>query len=123
MEFLENVSLKLEKLQQRSGDMLTAQKLSSKKRGLKNELTRVHTVIGETCCSIHANGGDPEALYALMAEAARLSESIAELEKQINDLNHVLNCPKCGKKISNTLNFCPMCGAKLTAQSEEVEEN
>lgn len=36
----------------------------------------------------------------------------------------VINCPQCGKEISDEASFCPQCGFKLTnTDSEKFEEN
>ena len=74
MGFLDTANQKLAELQQRTGDFMTVQKLNSQRRTLKRDLERMYTVIGETCCRMHAEGGDPEALNAMFTEVEVLKE-------------------------------------------------
>lgn len=113
MGFLDTANQKLAELQQRTGDFMTVQKLNSQRRTLKRELERMYTVIGETCCRMHAEGGDPEALNAMFANVEILKEKISALDAQADALSGVIRCPGCGESISRDLNFCPRCGRRL----------
>ena len=123
MGFLDTANQKLAELQQRTGDFMTVQKLNSQRRTLKRDLERMYTVIGETCCRMHAEGGDPEALNAMFTEVEVLKEKISALDIQADALNRVTRCPGCGESISKDLNFCPRCGRRLiVVQAQPTEE-
>lgn len=119
MGFIDIANRSLADLQQRTADFMSIQKLNSQRRAMVRELEKLHAAIGETCCRIHGEGGDPSVLEPMFEKEALLRENIALLTRETDKLSRLITCTGCGEKVSKTLNFCPRCGARLAPEATE----
>ena len=69
-----------------------------------------------------ADEKDNDSFDAAIAEIDEAFDELNKIEKQIDDLNNVVACEKCGAKTDKNNNYCPKCGAKLPEIVEEPAE-
>lgn len=53
----------------------------------------------------------------------KIEKSLVEIERlqtEINVLNNIKVCDKCGEKLNKEMVYCPKCGTKLNEEAEEV---
>lgn len=91
-------------------------KLTSQIRSNEKMIEKLTYQVGVRCVEEHVNETDTP--YSdLFEEILRLRMENADLQKQIEQNNVVVVCPKCGHNNSTNARFCAGCGAPLEQQA------
>lgn len=105
--------------QNKVGVSLSARRLRAQIKTIEAEIGRMYTAIGMKCYKAHTEGAQPEGLDIFYANIASLSANIAEINAEIDRLNNVVRCKACNAAVSCGVRFCPNCGTRMAAPSEE----
>ncbi len=103
-------------------------KLKIKKSQISGDIKAKNEKLGATMYQMAKSGEkDNEAFDAAVAELDACYEALADVNKQLDELNGMLSCTSCGAKTKNDNSFCPKCGTKLpvievAAPAEEAAE-
>lgn len=103
-------------------------KLKIKKSQISGDIKSKNEKLGATMYQMAKSGEkDNEAFDAAVAELDACYEALADVNKQLDELNGMLTCTSCGAKTKNDNSFCPKCGTKLpvievAAPAEEAAE-
>ena len=103
-----------------SGDLFKSTKLSMSVTAEQNNLKNLYLEIGKKVHEIYQYGGN---LGKFFDEKYREIEAceikIAEIKEQISLIKGTRECTKCGKSAERTAEFCPKCGIRLAAPSDQ----
>lgn len=89
-------------------------KLKIKKSQISGDIKAKNEKLGATMYQMAKSGEkDNEAFDAAVAELDACYEALADVNKQLDELNGMLSCTSCGAKTKNDNSFCPKCGTKL----------
>ncbi|MGN0686913.1 MAG: hypothetical protein ACI4KA_02260 [Oscillospiraceae bacterium] len=102
-------------------------KLKIKKSQIKSDIKAKYEKLGELVYNMNkANEKDEEAYNAAIADIDDLNAKLADLDRQLDELNGEVACEKCGAKTKNDNSYCPKCGTKLpeivAEEPEKAEE-
>ena len=84
-----------------------------KKGQLKNELEELYETLGQVRYSEMLEGGETsEESVKLCEEIARVKSELAVFDTPKNEDPTNNLCAFCGKKLPNSITYCPYCGEK-----------
>jgi len=96
-----------------SGDFMKTTKLSLNLSTEETNLKNIYTEIGRKVHEIYLYGGSLGKFFdEQYREIEACERKIAELKEQIGQIKGTRECPKCGKSLDRTAEFCPKCGFK-----------
>ncbi|MBE6568731.1 MAG: hypothetical protein E7658_00765 [Ruminococcaceae bacterium] len=85
----------------------------------ENKMTELYKEIGRLFYEAERDGTDnAEVIAEYIMQIDKSKAKVASLKKKIASLKKVIVCESCGNEISNTCNFCPICGTKTPAKEE-----
>lgn len=64
---------------------------------------------------------DDEAFNTAIAEIDDCYSKLAEVEKQLDELNNEVSCTSCGAKTHKDNSYCPKCGTRLPERAVKEE--
>ena len=112
-----------ERTVKKTGDVTNIVKLKVNLKSAESKLSSVYEEIGRLFYTAERSGEDCTSdIAAYIMKADKLKADIAEYNKQIAKLHNVRICDNCGTEIDETVNFCPVCGAKQEPIVEEEPE-
>jgi len=97
-----------------SGDLFKTTKLGMNLSSEENNLKNLYMEIGKKVHEIYQYGGTLGKFFDekyLELEAAE--RKIAEIKEQISVIKGTKSCPKCGKNVERTAEFCQKCGIRV----------
>lgn len=100
-------------------------KKATEKAKLKHEISGLESKKKENFCAIgklfyEASVGAPEEKYAtLFAAIEDATEEIQKKQKEIAEMDTLVACPNCGKRIRPDVAFCSQCGMKMEQPAPE----
>ena len=108
----------------KTGEMTNLVKLKVGIKSAEAKLSSVYEEIGRLFYTAERNGEDCTSdIAAYIMKADKLKADIASAKRQLAKLRNVRICDSCGNEIGETVNFCPICGAKQETLVEiEPEE-
>lgn len=111
----------------KTGEVTSLVRLKVSLRSAEAKLKEVYEEIGRLFYTAERRGEDCTSdTAAYIMKADKLKADIAAINKQIAKLRNVRICETCGHEISQTVNFCPVCGAKqdtlVEVEPEEAAE-
>lgn len=90
----------------------------------ENKMAECYKDIGRLFYEAERDGVDnAEFIASYIMQIDKRKAKVASLKKVIASLKKVIVCESCGNEISNTCNFCPICGTKVPAKAEPAAEN
>lgn len=105
MDFFENASLKIKRMQSINALNSDATKLEKANADLLMQL-------GTTYYDNHCN--DPQPEYPLLIDQITQNKrTIARMKEEIAWLKSMLTCRKCGADLKEGQQFCPVCGTRV----------
>ena len=97
-----------------SGDFLKTTKLGMNLSSEEGNLRNLHLEIGRKVHEIYQYGGSLGKFFdEKYLEIEACERKISEIKEQIAVIKGIRECPKCGKKIEKTSDFCSKCGIRL----------
>ena len=103
----------------KAGAFYDLSKLRISAAGLRGELNKKYTALGE---SVYNN--DPQTtIDEIKAEIAEIKQSIADVEKIIAAASNTTFCAACGEKLPKSARFCLTCGNPVANVTAEPVDN
>jgi len=97
-----------------SGDLLKSTKLSMNLSSEEGNLKGLYLEIGKKVHEIYQYGGSLGKFFdEKFLEIEACERKICELKEQISVIKGTKNCPKCGKSVERTADFCQKCGIRV----------
>jgi len=109
-----------------SGEFFKSTKLSMSLSGEESNLKNLYLEIGKKVHEIYQYGGSLGKFFdEKFLEIEACEHKISELKEQISVIKGTKNCPKCGKPVERTADFCQKCGIRveLTVGSGAPEQS
>ena len=101
-----------------SGDLLKSTKLSMSLSTEETNLKNLYFEIGKKVHEIYMYGGSLGKFFdEKFLELEACERKIAEIREQISVIKGVKNCPKCGKSVERSAEFCQKCGIRVELTS------
>lgn len=127
MSFLDEVFSTTKNVAEKAGkktdEAVKLSKLKIKKAQINGDIKTKYEKLGAMIYQMaKADEKDNDSFDAAIAEIDEAFDELNKIEKQIDDLNNVVACEKCGAKTDKNNNYCPKCGAKLPEIVEEPAE-
>lgn len=98
-------------------------KLKMKKAQTNSDIKGKYEKLGELVYEMAKAGEkDNDNFDAVVAEIDALTETLEDIERQIDEVNGTLTCVNCGAKTKNDNSYCPKCGTKLPVIETVKEE-
>ena len=105
-----------------SGDFLKQTKLSMNLSAEESNLKTLYMDIGKKVHEIYQYGGSLGKFFdEKYHELEACERKISDLKNQISVLKGVKSCPKCGKNIEKSAEFCQTCGIRVELGHEVLE--
>jgi len=109
-----------------SGDLFKSTKLSMNLSNAEADLKNLYLEIGKKVHEIYQYGGSLGKFFdEKYLEIESFERKIAEIKEQISVIKGTKECPKCGKSLERSAEFCHKCGIKVelggTVASSEQE--
>jgi len=105
-----------------SGDLLKTTKLSMNLSTTENDLKALYLEIGKKVHEIYLYGGTLGKFFdEKFLEIEALERKISELKEQISVIKGTKNCPKCGKPLDRTAEFCQKCGIRVELGGVQID--
>lgn len=116
MAFLDGISKKLaqagQDAMQKTKNFADSTKLSGMIADEEKNINALYPQIGRAYYELHKH--DPEhALSELVAAVNDAFDRIEQLKEQIDAINGMQKCPRCGANVPEGGMFCNSCGAKM----------
>lgn len=97
----------------KTGEVTNLVKLKVSVKAAEGKLSSVYEEIGRLFYTAERSGEDcTSEIAAYIMKADKLKADIASFNKQIAKLRNIRICDSCGHEIDQSVNFCPICGAK-----------
>ena len=97
-----------------SGDLLKTTKLNMNLSSEESNLKSLYMEIGKKVHEIYQYGGSLGQFFdEKYLEIEACERKIADLKEQISVIKGVKSCPKCGKSVDRTAEFCQKCGIRV----------
>ena len=107
----------------KTGEVTSLVRLKVNVRTAESKLSEVYEEIGRLFYNAERSGEDCTSdIAAYIMKADKLKADIAAYNKQIAKLRNVRICDTCGHEIDQSVNFCPICGAKQDTLTEVAPE-
>lgn len=102
----------------KAGKFYDLSKLRISAAGLRGELNKKYTALGE---SVYNN--DPQTtIDEIKEEITEIKQSIADIEKIIASISNTAFCAACGEKLPKSARFCLTCGNPVTKSAENPSD-
>lgn len=127
MAFLDDFGKKISQASQstlqNTRDMADVAKINMQISDEEKKINDVYLQIGKLYMELHASDSE-EAFKEMVQTITDARSKIKEYEVQIQVLNGVVRCEKCGAEVSKEAAFCPACGMKMPeiVQAEALQE-
>ena len=96
-----------------SGDLLKTTKLNINLSNEESNLKNLYIEIGKKVHEIYLYGGSLGKFFdEKYRELDTCERKIAEIKEQIGVIKGTRECPKCGKSVERTAEFCQKCGTR-----------
>ncbi len=134
MSFLDDVISTTKNVAEKAGkktdEAVKFSKLKIKKAQINGDIKTKFERLGAMIYQMaKADEKNNEEFDNAIAEIDECYVKLAEVEKQLDELNNEVTCTSCGAKTKNDNCFCPKCGTKLPvpevkeeAPAEEAKE-
>lgn len=113
-----------EHMTKRAGEAMEIQKLKSQIRTWEKEnnedLTELGTIVYK---QYQEKNGLTEASLGLCDAIQTREKSIREYRRKISELRGRFPCGDCGRVLTQEMQYCPHCGAKITGEMKEKAED
>jgi len=107
----------------KTGEVTNLVKLKVSMKSAEGKLSEVYEEIGRLFYTAERSGEDCTSdIAAYIMKADKLKADIAAYTKQLAKLRNVRICESCGHEIDESVNFCPVCGAKQDTLTEVEPE-
>ena len=100
---------------QKAKDLTEITKLNSAISGAEEQVRELYTTMGYEVYRAYYENPLPE-VAELIAEITELHQKIEEYKAQIDVINAVKTCPRCGAKVNKEMAFCGSCGFQLPVE-------
>lgn len=124
MEFFKGLGNKISNASQevvkKTKEMADTMKLKDEISTENKKITTAYNMIGQKYFELYLDSPGEE-FFELVNSVKNAMTRIEELEEEIAKVGGKKTCPQCSTKIEGNSPFCPMCGAKLPVESEEVK--
>ncbi|MBQ4137568.1 MAG: zinc ribbon domain-containing protein [Clostridia bacterium] len=101
-------------------------KLYSKKSALAEELDEMFDTLGKMSY-YHAIGEGSDTaeadIQSVISEITRLRNEIDAVDEEIRQISGKKQCAECHNELQKDVSFCPHCGAKVDASTEEEQHD
>ena len=88
------------------------------------KISALYEKIGETVYSKYTEGElNCTEFDEILKEIDSFKAEQENIKAQIAELKNAITCPECGTSNDKDNEFCSKCGAKLTEEDEEVQED
>ena len=101
-----------------------AARLMLSKSALSRLLAGQYIELGKTVYNMCKSGNeDSQEIVSIVLKIDGTRIRIAALDRRIDDVLGLVKCPKCGAVLKMKNAYCSVCGKKLAAEQEDIEEN
>lgn len=108
---------------QKTGEVVSAQKLKIDLAALQSKLTKAYAKLGELQYEkLKEQQPEEIALKAALSQVKSALDEIAEVKEKIGKMQGKKLCPICGGRINDDSKFCSICGADLQKHEDENKE-
>lgn len=127
MSFLDDVISTTKSVAEKAGkktdEAVKFSKLKIKKAQINGDIKTKFEKLGAMIYQMaKSDEKDDDEFNAAIAELDDCYVKLAEVEKQLDDLNNEVACTSCGAKTHKDNSFCPKCGTKLPEREVVKEE-
>ena len=99
-------------------------KLNLAKNEADGKISKLYAKIGEMIYGQYKDGEEFDGdICEIMIEIDKFKAEAEELKEQIAALKSTAPCPECGQQNDKSSEYCSKCGAKLTEDTDEQEED
>ena len=100
---------------QKTEEVINVQKLRFSAASVTNKISKNYENLGKLYYQSKVSGKDEtENLTPIIEEIDKLTEELESLKNQIAEIKGSIICSKCKEQVSETCEFCPKCGEKLS---------
>ena len=90
----------------------------------ERKISALYEKIGETIYSKYAEGAsDFDEFEGILKEVDAFKTEQESIKAQIAELKNAITCPECGANNDQNSEFCSKCGAKLSQEPEDAQED
>lgn len=108
----------------RLDDIYRVSKLRLSRAALKKLLNDQYRELGTAVYGMYRKGEEDVDIISIMTSHIDFVRSrIAAIDKRIDDVLGMVQCPECGSSVKMKTAYCPACGKRLAATEEEIYEN
>lgn len=108
----------------RLDDIYRVSKLRLSRAALKKLLNDQYRELGTAVYGMYRKGEEDTDIISIMTSHIDFLRSrIAAIDKRIDDILGMVQCPECGSSVKMKTSYCPACGKRLAATEEEIYEN
>ncbi|MBQ7922104.1 MAG: hypothetical protein IJ325_05955 [Clostridia bacterium] len=106
----------------KTGELTAIAKATMAVKGEESKMAEGYKEIGRLFYEAERDGVDnAEQIATYIMQIDKSKAKIAALKKEIAVLKKVVVCENCSNEISNSCNFCPICGTKVPVKAEPEE--
>lgn len=105
-------------------NMVDVTKLNLAKSDTENKMSKLYAKMGEKIYTEYLNGTEFDGEFGeIMQELDKYKEELDGIKEKLLTIKSASVCPECGERNPKENEYCSACGAKLTADDAEAEND